>query len=126
MTSQYNGSSSITNARRPVCSAAAADPTAGSGWLGPVFSTADGGRHALLEAGQVGSCLLLFSGLAGGLEESHVALNVDAEAGAATGSVSLRESRHLKRIQLGIHSPVGEPIIACGAKVTPLGDLLAE
>ena len=95
------------------------------GWaLG--FLAEHGGRHAVLEATQAGSALLLLSGLAEGLEESHVALNVDAEAGAATGSVSLRDSRHLKRILLGFHSPVGEPIIACGETVTPLGDLLAE
>ena len=96
-----------------------------AGWaLG--FLTADGGRHAILEATKAGSALLLFSGLTEGLEESHVMLNVDAEAGAATGSVSLRDSRHLKRILLGFHSPVGEPIIACGGKVAPLGALLAK
>ena len=96
-----------------------------AGWA-LAFSTAAGGRHAILEATQAGSALLLFSGLAEGLEEAHVALNVDAEAGAATGSVGLRDSRHLKRILLGFHSPAGEPIIACGQKVTPLSDLLAE
>ena len=95
------------------------------GWA-LAFSTADGGRHAILEAAKAGSALLLFSGLAEGLEEAHAALSVDAEAGAATGSVSLRDSRHLKRILLGFHSPVGEPIIACGAKVTPLSDLLGK
>ena len=96
-----------------------------AGWA-LAFSTADGGRHALLEAGQAGSCLLLFSGLAEGLEEAHVALNVDAEAGAATGSVSLRDSRHLKRILLGFHSPCGEPIVACGDQVEPLAALLGR
>ena len=95
------------------------------GWaLG--FLAEHGGRHAVLEATQAGSALLLFSGLAEGLEEAHVSLTADVEGGKGTGAVALRDSRHLRRIVLGFHSPCGEPIVACGDQVEPLAALLAR
>ena len=91
------------------------------------FLAEHGGNHALLEATADGSALLLFSGLAEGLEEAHVSLTADVEGSKGTGSVALRDSRHLRRILLAFDGATAEPILAAGrttqvveAKLPPL------